>query len=97
MKKLLVLILLAGCQTTPTPTPMDVAKNVCTQFGYTDGTQEYRQCLQNAFNAEQQRRAAIGAALFGQQLRPQPVVYQPMPTQNSTTCTPDGAGGFTCR
>ena len=62
-------LMLAGCFKTP----MDVAKNNCQGYGFTPGTSEYRQCLQQERIAEQRHRQQVGQSMmmYGQQLQQQ--------------------------
>jgi hypothetical protein len=81
-------------------------EGTCQGFGFARGTPEFSQCMLQLHQAEEQRRAAIGAALIGSGfLTPKPqapitVPYQPVtpPYQQprQTNCYTDRLGFTQC-
>ena len=54
----------------------------CRSFGFTSGTLEFAQCMLQSHQANEQRRAAIGAAIIGSGMlnpHPQPAYQLPLP------------------
>ena len=78
----------------------------CQGFGFARGTPEFSQCMLQLHQAEEQRRAAIGAALIGSgALTPRPQApimtpYQPMTPAyqkpRQTNCYTDSLGFTRC-
>jgi hypothetical protein len=104
--------LLSGC-TTPTqiaqPPPQEAAQyrawlaGQCSGFGFAQGTPDFAQCMMQLHQAEQQRKAAIGAAIIGSGMlnpRPQPSYQLPMPPPvkqpRQTNCYTDTLGYTRC-
>lgn len=75
----------------------------CSGFGFQQGTAEFANCMMQLHQAEQQRRAAIGAAIIGSGIlnQPQPKPYQIPPMQiprqpTQTNCYTDRYGYTNC-
>lgn len=103
----LPLLLLAACATPQEQAAQREAERQayvasltrqCNGFGFQQGTDAHRNCMLQLHQTEQQRRAAIGAAIIGSgALNPKP--YQPvplyqMPTNPSTQTTCQRIGDF---
>lgn len=99
MKKLLFLVLLAGCASGPTHQQQEEAhqayriglRNSCTNLGFTEGTDPHRNCMLSLHQQNEANRGAAAAAILGSGMyRQQPYQHQPyvMPQNRSlnTTC-----------
>ena len=73
--------------------------DTCQGFGFARGTPEFSQCMLQLHQAEEQRRAAIGAAVFRPQA-PITVPYQPITPvyrqPRQTNCYTDSMGFTRC-
>lgn len=87
-----------------------VASTNCLAFGFTPGTPEFSQCMQQSYSdsvaQDEMRRAAAAAQI--NQIKAPGVTFTPMPTTpatgvvlptpstTTTNCKPDGFGGVRC-
>lgn len=97
MKRLILVVLLAGCAT-----PYEVASSRCQQYGFTQGTDNFAGCMQR----EIQQRQALNQQQYNQDIARQAEQRRrqdelnakiTLPQRPVTNCTPDGFGGFRCQ
>lgn len=101
----LVSLALAGCAeleaelATLTASPqelhqqrLDEARQDCAAYGWTPGTPEFAQCMQDVHTQDSARRAALGAAYMQSRQRQSQPVFTPLQTRptTTTTCSPIG-------
>lgn len=66
MRFLFVLVLLVGCATPEQKAEQALADfgPYCARLGYQAGTEKYSDCVSQAYNAERQRKASLGAGIL---------------------------------